>query len=321
MLCHGAEGSSWATQLFLAGGLLLLSSTAQAQLTRYVASTGNDANPCTSPAAPCRTLQRGINSAPTGGEVKLLSSVEGDATIDRSITISGGRFTVTGSIVVNNASAAVVLRDLNFFGAGTHDLGVYVIAGSSAHIVRCTVERFTEYGIASEAPDASVFVTDTVSRDNGYRGLDVQDGGLALTRLIVSGSRLLNNGWDGALLHAVAATFIGSSLSGNHGHGVTASNATATFKGTIASGNQIGAGFSLVDTEATLESSTSRGNNGGLEGFTVEETRSVTISNSVFSNNRSYGIFTDGSVGTRGNNTVAGNGTDIDGTLTPLPGM
>jgi hypothetical protein len=78
------------TALLFAGGLLS-SSAAQAQLVRYVASNGNDANPCTSPAAPCRTLQRGITFAPAGGEVKLLSSVDGNATIDHSLTISGRR--------------------------------------------------------------------------------------------------------------------------------------------------------------------------------------------------------------------------------------
>ena len=162
-----------ALRLLLAGGLLLLSSAAQAQLTRYVASTGNDANPCTSPAAPCRTLQRGIISAPAGGLVQLLGSVDGDATIDRSLTLSGGGFTVTGSIVVNSANAAVVLRDLHIVGTNTPSFGIYVIAASAVHVDRCIVERSD--AIVSDGPNVELFVTDRIVRNNDGHGIIVYD--------------------------------------------------------------------------------------------------------------------------------------------------
>lgn len=312
--------SSRVTGALLFAGGLLLSSAAQAQLVRYVSATGNDANPCITPAAPCRTLQRGITFAPTGGEVKLLASVDGDATIDHSLTISGGGFTVTGSIVVNNASATVVLRDLNLFGAGAHDLGVYVTAASSVHVLRCTVERFTEYGIASEAPNAEIFMTESISRDNGYAGLAVAvlDSNFA-SRLVVDGSRFLNNAEDGVHINRIEVTFTRSIMSGNHAGGITMSEATGAFKDTVASDNQLGAGFSLFDSEVTLESSVSRGNTPGLFAFVSDEPLFVTISNSVFTSNRFRGISTEDTVKTRGNNTVSGNETDISGTLTPVP--
>ena len=182
-------------RLLFASGLLLLSSIAQAQLTRYVASTGNDANPCTSHTAPCRTLQRGINSAPSGGVVMLLTSVDGDATIDRSLTISGNGLTVAGSIVVNNANATVVLRDLNLFGVPGHDMGLYIIGAGSVHLNRCTVERFTEHAIVSTSSNIELFVIDGVVRDNGGPGITVSDadaeiGDISPMTLTVDNSRI-----------------------------------------------------------------------------------------------------------------------------------
>jgi len=47
-------------------------SMAEAEI-RYVAATGRDANPCTQ-TAPCKTLQRGIDVTPGGGELRVLSS-------------------------------------------------------------------------------------------------------------------------------------------------------------------------------------------------------------------------------------------------------
>ena len=52
------------------------------------------------------------------------------------------------------------------------------------------------------------------------------------------------------------------------------------------------------------------------------ETADVTVSNSTFTNNDTGILIHDPATGrTRGNNTVGGNTTDVDGVLTPLPGM
>ena len=65
-------------------------------------------------------------------------------------------------------------------------------------------------------------------------------------------------------------------------------------------------------------SSTAQNNFYGV--LVTGEEASVTISNSVFSNNRGYGIRTLSTTKTRGNNTVINNGTNVSGVLTPLPG-
>jgi hypothetical protein len=57
---------------------------------RYVSSSGNNANPCTL-AKPCRSLQRGVQVTPAGGELRILDSGSygNNATIKKTMTISG----------------------------------------------------------------------------------------------------------------------------------------------------------------------------------------------------------------------------------------
>jgi hypothetical protein len=316
---HQIHVSPWASRLLLAGGLLLVCSAAEAQV-RYVAWNGNDANPCTSTAMACRTLQRGINSAPSGGEVKLLSSVDGDATINRPLTISGDGFTLTGSIVVNNANAAIVLRDLHLYGTG-RNVGIQVTSAGSVHIERCTVERFADHAIVSSAPDVELFVIDSVVRDNGGPGITVYDANAGPTdigsmTLSVDGSRVENNGHDGFLLSGVGgATISNTIVSGNHANGINLSYGAASVVSTTASQNGAG-GFNFYEAQVVVNSSTASGNDGGLYALGGD----VTISSSTLTNNE-VGILTNDWVRTRGDNTVSGNTTNVDGTLIPLPGM
>jgi hypothetical protein len=74
---------------------------------RYVAETGRDANPCTQ-TAPCKTLQRGIDVTPDGGELRVLSSgTYGGATIGKSLTVSGDEPTLVIDQIMINATNAI----------------------------------------------------------------------------------------------------------------------------------------------------------------------------------------------------------------------
>src|SRR3954462_14410423 len=87
--------------------LLVISATAQAAVTRFISFTGNDANTCAR-TTPCRTLQRGVDSTPEGGELKILDpgGTRGSAPADiaRSITISADGFSATLAGVRINGS-------------------------------------------------------------------------------------------------------------------------------------------------------------------------------------------------------------------------
>jgi len=69
--------------------LLLLSPAAHAQIFRaYVASYGNDANPCTV-NAPCRLVPAALNAVASGGEIWMLDSANfNTATVDINKSVS-----------------------------------------------------------------------------------------------------------------------------------------------------------------------------------------------------------------------------------------
>jgi hypothetical protein len=307
---------------------IVLSIPAQAQAVRFVSTSGSDANSCTL-AAPCRTIQRGVDETPGRGELRILDSgaYGGAVVIAKSMTISGDGATVilSGSpaITINRASA-IVLRDflLNGRGAGTAGDGIVVTNATAVHIVDCEIERFTGSGIVLPvtAVDTELFVSDSISRGNGANGLVVAGSGNN-ARLIVSHSRFENNAGNGIEVSGIESTITHSVLSGNTGNGISQAGAGSEMNvtWTTAANNGVGGYRVAVGAQMTLESSVARGNATGL--FTISSGTIARISNSVFTNN-TVGIENGAPVHTRGNNTVAGNGTDVSNepALVDLPG-
>ena len=156
------------------------SSVAQAaDNTRYISITGDNANACTL-AAPCRTLQHGINVTPVGGELRILDFgvSANNATVSKSMTISGNDNTIfLGTVIaIDDAAAVVTLRGLTLIGQGTVDNGISIVAAAVVHIERCVIHNFTLRGIYATAEGVEVFVADSVSRDNGNAGLHIAAG-------------------------------------------------------------------------------------------------------------------------------------------------
>ncbi|HEX9904227.1 MAG TPA: hypothetical protein VGA77_04610, partial [Propylenella sp.] len=148
--------------------LLVFSTVAEAAPVTFVASNGKDSNPCSRPA-PCRTLQRAHNVTTAGGELQILDSGSYRAIlrISKSITVSGvGSNATAGRITIENGNAVVTLRRLLLNGAGLGGHGVQISAAKAVHIEDCEIERFPGAGIRLN-DDAELFVSDTVSRDNG----------------------------------------------------------------------------------------------------------------------------------------------------------
>jgi hypothetical protein len=295
-------------------------SVAQAQNVRFIRTNGNDANACTL-TQPCRTLQRGIQAAPVRGEVRLLDSGAFGAgvTIVKSITISGNGNTLILSgddaITINNAAVKVVLRDLLLSGLGTGADGVVVTAAASMHIVGCEVERFTENGIEVQAGAVETFVSDTILRNNGADGLVVSGNGT--TRLSLENFRAENNGGAGALIADAQSSVTRSAFSGNGIEGIRFFNGAAGVAWSTSS-NNAASGFDASNADVQLESSLARGN--GVAGVFVAGVAS--LSDMTVTDN-STGLSNSGTVRTRGNNRIFGNGTDFvgPGTTTPLGGI
>lgn len=203
----------------LFGALAAMPVDATTQRT-FVASSGNDANPC-SLTLPCRGFAAAIVQTADGGEVIVLDSAGyGPATISQAITITApagiyaGISVASGNgITVNAPSAKVVLRGLTINGIG----GTQGISHTDGdlHVERCTVSGVSGAGIASLGlSPIRLFVHDTIVRDNGGSGISIVGAVTATLEHVVSeinGNAALF-GAAGATIHVANSTF---SQSGN----------------------------------------------------------------------------------------------------------
>ena len=278
--------------------LLATGSLAEAQATRtWVSGVGDDVNPC-SRTAPCKTFAGAISKTATGGYIQAMDPGGfGAVTINKSITIDGGGGVIAGllgsspgqsTIIVNSASAMVILRNLSIEGAGTGANGIRVVAAAQVHVEHCTIQNFTDNGILfSGAGD--LFVSDTSIKDVVNQGIYVQSGRTTLDRVTLSG-----NGF-GFLV------------------GLTAK---ATAKNSTASGNEAGFGTAYAATaQLNLEHSVTSHNKYGIMAI---HGSSVRVNDVNVSNNTIMGLYNDGTgnLGSFGNNRFAGNAADGNFTAT-----
>ena len=307
---------------FAACATVVLASAAQADNIRYVSANGNNANNCTLPA-PCRTLQRGITATPERGELRVLDSGSYGlgGFINKSMTITGnGHTVVLGSpIVINQAPATVALRSLVLNGQGSTTRGIEIVAAKSVHIENCVVHAFTQHGVFLNGANAKVNFLDSIARDNGIRGVYVSAAVGTFPALIIDNGRFENNGNSGVYLLGGSAAITRSVATGNL-LGIVSDGAEIMVERSVAAYNS-SAGYSLTNGgQMTLDASQAHDN--APFGLVVESGGTARVSNSVFVNN-GHGISNlSGTVLTRQNNTVSGNGgTQTDGTLTPLGGI
>jgi hypothetical protein len=293
--------------------LLMLATAAKAAEVRYVATNGSNSNDCTL-SAPCRTLQRGVNMTPAGGELIVLNSGDygNSLAISRSITISADGVAATlvdpGNITIDDVDAVVVLRGLHLKGAGAPGIlaGILVSAAAAVHIERCTIERFNN-GIQVGGNDTKLFVTDTIARNNDSAGLVL--AGNNQKTLTVDNSRFENNGGDGVSISRAQGAISSSVASGNGSAGFSlGADASVNVTWTTASHNgDYGFAVRASSGQMTLESSVARYNGTGLYVGGLAR-----ISRSVFTDN-DIGIRNDsaGTLQRLQNNVLENNGTNL----------
>jgi hypothetical protein len=303
--------------LALATCAILAGPAQAADNTRYISIAGKNTNPCTL-VQPCRTLQRGINIAPAGGELRVLDSGDygANGNIRKSLTITGNGNTifVANGIAINKADAVVALRGLTLDGQGTTTLGVLIENAAAVHVERCVVHSFASHAIQVAADGVKVFVLDSISRDNGGHGFLI--AGAGASHVTIDNSRFENNLGTGVLVSSGHATIHRSTVSGNVSQGIFVDGASVSVTSTMAVQNPTGF-FVKSGSVLTVESSLAHDNSIGL--FVTGST--ARISNSTFTENTT-GISNGGGVETRGNNTVRGNTTDLSGNaLTPIGGV
>ena len=303
--------------------LLLLASTAHAQLFRtYLSGAGSDANPCTL-QAPCRLLPAALAAVASGGEVWMVDSANfntATVTIDRSVSILAVPG-VIGSFIAQNGGPAlqitadgltVALRNMSIgrvatAAAGTY--GVLMTGDSSLTIEDSVIDRVPLGGVRVQGTGSLYLLNSTLRYANlpDY-AVQVLDGAEAT----IINVNIVNNGGGINVASSQASRTSRASVSDSLLSGCE--NSCVRARTTVAD-----AGAEVYVTRSTIERS-------GNAGFGVRAesdnggTASVTISGNTISNhNTAWAISGAGStIVSLGDNHIRELTTSF-GTLTNVP--
>ena len=286
---------------------------AQAQATRtWVSGVGDDANPC-SRTAPCKTFAGAISKTATNGEIDCLDPGGfGAVTITKAITIDGIGITggilssLTNGVIVNAPlDATVHLRNLSINGAANGINGIRYLAGRHLILENLTIQRVTTHLVDANLTNNGSLTMENVTGFNAGQSAVNTQTSLGAIFVVINNCRFYNNA-----------------------NGVKADkNTKLTLRNTIISGNMsasspsgncvqiapVGAG----SVSALLENnSISNCAEGVLVTTSGGSTVSVFISNNLIYNNTA-GVDIGAAVSVRSflNNKMAGNTTDVAGTL------
>jgi hypothetical protein len=164
----------------------LATAPAYARARVFVASYGNDANPCTF-GSPCKTFQQAVNVVDAGGEVTAIDSAGfGPIGINKSVTITSPDGVEAGIVPISGGNAitisagptdAIVLRGLTLNGSGVGSNGVVLNSGGSLTVNDCVIQNFVGIspagsGILVQPTSGSLkyAITNTIMTNNGGGG-------------------------------------------------------------------------------------------------------------------------------------------------------
>ncbi len=142
----------------------------------FVATTGDDANTCTS-AAYCRTFARALAMTNSGGEIVVVNSGGyGPFSITQPVVITAigidAAITQTASgqnAITINSAGNVTITGLNLNGGGTGNDGIYVQNVGVLHLYNMQIQNFLNNGIQA-AGGTNVSLYDSKVSDNGSSG-------------------------------------------------------------------------------------------------------------------------------------------------------
>jgi hypothetical protein len=161
---------------------------AHARARVFVASYGNDANPCTF-GSPCKTFQQAVNVVDAGGEVTAIDSAGfGPLNITKAVTITSPAGVEAGIVPAAGADAidinagandAIVLRGLTLNGSSVGSNGIVLNSGGSLTVTNCVAQNFvgnsnvTGNGIFIQPTSGSISftITDTLVSSNSHFGI------------------------------------------------------------------------------------------------------------------------------------------------------
>jgi len=227
----------------------------------FVASDGNDGNPC-SLTQPCRSFGAALLQTNPGGEIVVLDSAGyGPVTITKAVSIVAPSGTYAGISVLSgdgitiNAGPAddVILRGLTINAQGGNN-GIVFNSGATMYVENCTVRGF-----------------------NGPSNANIRFAPAAASRLSVKDS-FIRGGTFGVLL-----------VNG-------ATPAAATIDNTRIEGNLNGFAAEVFNGAVTLRNSVLVDNtiNAIMLWTGITQTQDATLENVMLSNNGNYGVFVNG---------------------------
>ena len=303
--------TAWGRALALLA-VLVCSTTAQAQIFRaYLASDGNDANPCTL-SAPCRLLPAALDAVASGGEIWMLDSANyntSSVTIGKSVSILAVPGAIGSVLAIGGPAVQVLANGLNvslrniviapFPGGGGTD-GVAIFGTSSITIEHSLITGVPLDGV-SVAGAGSLKVANTTIKGAGSFGISLGNGAYAeISRVL-----LLDNQEGGVYVGTTIPTTTRATISDSTISGGTAGIATES------------TAFSGI-SRAYLTRSTVSKTTYALRAGTGAGSAAVTVAGSTIAANvYAFYVEAGGVVASSGNNTFVDNPTQL-GSLTNI---
>ena len=221
----------------------------------YLASNGNDLDPCTL-QQPCRLLPAALAAADPGGEVWMLDSANyntGTVSITKSVTILAVPGAV-GSIVGNGsdglsiatAAVKVILRNLVFVNITGNNNGVLMTNGASLTVLD---------SIFYNMPNAAIFISNVGSKSQIMNSKFVNN---AVAVRLFGGVAVLTN--NEILNSTIALEAAGPGHTGTSNAAVTPANGTTRLY--ITGGNILNSGTVYhMDSSGPREGGSCNGSN------------------------------------------------------------
>lgn len=298
--------------------VLALPGESAAQLFRaYLASTGNDGNPCTV-AAPCRLLPRALSVVNDFGEVWMVDSANyntATVTIAKSVTIVAVPGALASLVAINAPAAevttgsVVTFRNLVFAPVAGSPSGGGIV--STAFGPRITVEDCHFQGLAKpifmNSNAGQLLVRNSVMLSN-ESGVHVKGGTSALISH-VKVSNVFGNFADSGAFIADAG------VSGTQTVMTVEDTSVANMNGFAYSADDLGAGGTGTARLYVIRSTASRVGNGVVARHSTAPGQSVAVVSQSALLNSQFGFNpsvppTLGTILSAGNNVLSGNVSD-----------
>ena len=231
----------------------------------YVATNNidaDDANACTDPAEPCKTVNGALAKAGDGMTIHIDAGTypENVAIAVNNLTLIGEGGTVELTPASGNGvevtAIGVTLQDLEITATGD---GIYVHSSGAADLTNVTVTGYTNGLYIDDGSSATVYGGSYTGATN--QGIRVYSSGAAsLTSVTAIGD---TNGL-GVAYSGASATVSGGSYAGTTNHGISVySSGTANFTNVTAIGSLYGLSVSGSGSSATVSG-------GSLTGSTID---------------------------------------------------